>query len=509
MMMMMVVLLMLLMVVLTRREVDLFELVLEYGGEDYFDQDRTSPFRYAMVLSCCQRFGDAISHLWSCNRMLPAVQLTAVALHYGLILPHTPLCCNPAHPMLMGRRFLAGGTVGLAQEPTPATVLQSFVNAPQLHAHPCVCTDYLVSLDSYWLQQCQGLPSELRDNNKLKSQSAVGAVLEAFVSSLDRQQLAEVVGVPVDDASDAAAAAAAAGAGAAVRGTPRTPGGRLEHYMSSKQIDQLLLRAAYHLVTQRGEAEAAVYLYLLAGRYSVVVEELCVQLCNTLVPPAYLSKFGVASAQSIIAGAAATDRTYWRSISESFISRYLLQQQNYSDTGSGSGSEMKTSRVLFVLLQGGNTDAVEALKLLTNLFEFVDVAVGATGDGGISGAGRGASAADALNFLDQLNILPAHQDQVNDCSLIVSTYCRPVLDDVLLMAADLTNQAFHALKAARSAGVAGPAAAMMDLTTDRDLRLRALKERARGLSAFAHKLNSRLNRQETPGIVARIEATLI
>jgi len=34
-------------------ERSLFGLVMEYGGSDYFDADRSNPFRYAMVLSCC------------------------------------------------------------------------------------------------------------------------------------------------------------------------------------------------------------------------------------------------------------------------------------------------------------------------------------------------------------------------------------------------------------------------------------------------------------------------
>lgn len=84
-------------------EIELYNKILEYGGADYFDKGYQNPFNYVMVLFCCHRFGDAITHLWLAGRLLCAIQLTVMCLHYGLILPHVSLAHNPRHhhPLLV------------------------------------------------------------------------------------------------------------------------------------------------------------------------------------------------------------------------------------------------------------------------------------------------------------------------------------------------------------------------------------------------------------------------
>ena len=77
------------------RELALYDLILGFGGADYFDKERTTPFKYATILCSCQRYGDAIMYLWMSNKVVAAVHLTVVCLHYGLILPHVPLTQNP------------------------------------------------------------------------------------------------------------------------------------------------------------------------------------------------------------------------------------------------------------------------------------------------------------------------------------------------------------------------------------------------------------------------------
>jgi hypothetical protein len=446
-------------------------MILEFGGPDYFDEDRTNPFRYAMVLCCCQRFGDAIAHLWQCNKIVPAVHLTAAALHYGLVLPHMPLDMNPAHPMVMGGRFVHGSAYATTQDPTPASILQFFASTPALLAHPAVAVDYLVSLDSNWLTHAQGVEPELKDTLKLKSQSVVSGVLESFVSALSREQLTEVVGEPTDASVDAAVPT--------LRGAARTFG-RLDDYLSATQVELLLARAAYHMLTQRKEAEAAIYLYLLAGRYSEVVEELCTQLAAVLIPAAR------GGAQSLHGQEVA--RTQWHTLSENFIERYIQ--------GGGGESQQTQTVVLHTLTVTGGRGLVDALLLLTNMFHFVDAVLSPE-----------ASPVHALRLLDQLQVLPTAPEQVGNFTAY-SQYLQPVMDDLLVMAMECTTRAYQAVHAerARQASSTSGAGSFAGLLTDKDLQLQALRQRASALSAFAQRVKSRLQRQDTCGVLARMEA---
>jgi len=448
----------------------LFEMMLEYGGPDYFDEDRTNPFRYAMVLICCQRFGDAIAHLWQCNKIVPAVHLTCAALHYGLILPHVPLDMNPAHPMVMGSRFVHGSAYATTQDPTPASILQFFTSTPVVQAHPAVAVDYLIALDSNWLTHAQGLEAELKESLKLKSQAVVSAVLESFIASLTREQLNEVVGEPTDGKIDVHVQT--------MRGNMRTHG-RLDDYLSPAQVELLLARTAYHMLTQRKEAEAAVYLYLLAGRYSELVEELCTQLSGVLVPHS-----GRRGAQSHNAEA----RTQWHTLAENFIERYLQPAANGEPQ----------SAVLYALTQSGGRGLIDALLLLTNTFKFVD----AVCQGEVKPM-------QALHTLDNLLVLPVAPEQVATCAEF-SPFLRPVMDDLLIMAMECTTNARQQLQVERveQQATTSGASNFAGLHTDKDIQISALKQRAVALAAFAQKIRGKLVRQDTVGILTRMEASI-
>jgi hypothetical protein len=441
----------------------LFELMLEYGGPDYFDQDRTNPFRYAMVLICCQRFGDAIAHLWQCNKVVPAVHLTCAALHYGLVLPHVPLDMNPAHPMVMGGRFVHGSAYATTQDPTPASILQFFTTTPLVAAYPAMVTDYLVSLDSNWLTHAQGIDPELRDTMKLKSQSVVSSVLETFISGLTREQLAEVVGEPSESKVDAGASA--------LRGEARTSG-RLDEYLSRAQVELLLARAAYHLMTQHKEAESAVYLYLLAGRYSEVVEALCTQLGSLLIP----------TSQSMN-----TARVQWHTLSDNFIERYLQP----------GATDHAQTLVLFTLTQTGGRALVDALLLLTSLYQYVDDA-----------RDPAVHPLHALRRLDELHLLPTTLEQVDACTAYTA-FLQPAMDDLLLLTMECTTRAYHTVQQERANQTSGNGAGNFSgLYTERDVQLRGCKQRASALAVFAQKVRGRLNRQDTASTLARMEAAI-
>lgn len=445
---------------------------MEYGGPDYFDEDRSNPFRYAMVLCCCQRFGDAVAHLWQSNKILPAVHLASVALHYGLVLPHVPLDMNPSHPMIMGGRFMNGSSFATNQDPTPASVLQYFSSTPLLMAYPTIVTDYLVSLDSNWLSHAQGLEPELKESLKMKSQSVVSGVLEAFIVSLPREQLADVVGEPVDIKD--------------TRGAVRTTGARLDDYLSNAQIELLLARSAYHLLTQRQEAEAAIYLYLLAGRYGEAVEELCAQLASVLVPQVHPgTKQRLQSHEAV--------RVHWRQYSENFIDHYL-------HTSAAEGHAANGSAVMHALTQSGNRALADTLLVLTSLFSFVDA---------VYGGGEG-SAVQALKILDQLHLLPSSEQQV-DAFTSYSPLLRSVMDDLLLMAMESTTKTYQAVQIERNRASASSSGAghFSGILTDRDIQLQGLKQRAAALASFALKIKTRLNRPDTAGLLARMESSLV
>lgn len=448
----------------------MFELVLEFGGPDYFDEDRSNPFRYAMVLVCCQRYGDAIAHLWQCNKVLPAVHLACAALHYGLILPHVPLDMNPAHPMIMGGRFVTGASYATTQDPTPASVLQFFVSTPLVAAYPAVAADYVVSLDSNWLSHAQGLDSELKESSKLKSQSLVSGVLESFVTSLTRDQLAEIVGTP------ATSAGATAGG---MRGATRTSGGRLDDYLSPTQVDLLLARSAYHLLTQRKEAEAAIYLYLLSGRYQEAVEEMCTQLAAVLVPPSNQPR-----GQGF-----ESKREHWRKLSEDFIEKYVRGAD-----GAAAGNTV----VVHALTVSGGRALIDTLLLLNGLFLFVDNVYSANGNAGQS-----------LKMLDQLQVFPANEQQVDNFAAF-SPFLRPVMDDLLLVVMECITKSYQAAQLERTRSTTSSGAGYFaGLLTDKDVQIRALKQRAAAMVSFALKIKSTLNRQDTVGILSRMESAFV
>ncbi|KAJ1431638.1 hypothetical protein B484DRAFT_478882 [Ochromonadaceae sp. CCMP2298] len=452
----------------------LFELIQEYGGADYFDEQRSNPFRYAMVLCCCQRYGDAIMHLWQCNKPFPAAHLTAAALHYGLVLPHVPLNLNPPHPMIMGGRYLLGGAATAAQEPTPSAVLSYFVSTPSLRSHPAVAADYLLSLDSNWLQFAQGLDAELRDAMKARSQASVGAVLEAFVCGLSRAELEQVCGAPVNNARP--------GVGLAL-GRPRTAG-RLDDYLRDAQVGLLLSRAAFHL-SQRQETEAALHLYLLAGRYCEVVEELCARTAAVLMPhfvderaraPGSLGSMGSPGRQ--LDRAHQQRRESWRVLGEEFIDCYLRD---------ADGAPTPAMRAL---TQGGARVAVDSLVVLASLFPFVDAVVFET-----------LEPAQALRVLDELQVLPSSGAEVEAFSSALSPMLRGVVDDLLLIAMECTCKAFQG--AERGYGGGGMSVA------SREMQLQSLRSRASALAAYAQRIRGRLGRQDTAGVLAQMQAKLV
>jgi len=420
---------------------------MEYGGPDYFDEDRSNPFRYAMVLSCCQRYGDAIAHLWRCNKAIPAVHLIVAALHYGLVLPHLPLHMNPSLPMVMGGKTYFNLN---QQEPTPADALQLFLKSSLLSKHPAVAVDYFVSLDSNWMNHAF-MDSDAKEVSKVKCQSIVTSIFEGFLVQLSRDQLSEVVGTPIPMQHNSR--------------VTRTSGGRLDDYFSAHQIDLLLNSCAFNLLTYQKDIESAIYFYELAGQHTEVMEQLCIQLTNVFMPPQLHS----ADASSIKLYECKRDK--WRSISKQFIVESLQT--------SSSADQLNA-------VYGGLSALRDSLLIIMSLLEFVDVVHSADVD-----------YIKALAVLDKHNILPTNEQQIDHFSSLNNPYLRRIMDDVLVVAMECTLAAFRQTKADRMRESMNPS-----LT-------HALKQRACALRMFAYKIKSCLNRVETPSVLVNMETALI
>lgn len=464
---------------------------MEYGGSDYFDADRSNPFRYAMVLSCCHRFGDAIAHLWQCNKVIPAVHLIVAALHYGLILPHNPLHMNPSLPMVMGGKTYFNLN---QQEPTPADVLQLFIKSSSsssslLNKHPAIAVDYLVSLDSNWLSHATIESSDVKDVSRVKCQSIVTSVFEGFLMQLSRDQLSEVVGIPLSMAmsSNHPHPPTPTPTPPRINKTARTSGGRLEDYFSTHQVDMLLNSCAFNLLTYHKDVESAIYYYELAGQLTEAMEQLCIQLTNVFMPPQLHST--TTTTTTTIADTASTQlyhssRDKWRAISKQFIIDFLQT----SSSSSSSSSYSSVDQLNAAASSSGYLALRDSMLVIMSLMEFVDDVVHSSAD---------VDYTQALAVLDKHNILPINEQQIDHFSSLNNPYLRRIMDDVLVVAMECTLAAFRQTKADRMRDSMNPTVS------------HALKQRAAALRMFAYKIKSRLNRLETPSVLVNMEAVLV
>ena len=239
-------------------EEELYRCVIDYGGADYFDPGRKSPFKYALVLLSCQRFGDVVLYLWNCQKSLAAAHVSIVLLHYGLVLPHLSL----SFPTPTIRAAMP-----ITSDMTPCSILRIWVQQfiPDMAE---VAVDYIVSLNTNWVDGIRGLLSkQVEETVRLKSQQSIGEVFEQFLVACDRNQLRSVVGEVGDEEG---------------KHFCRT-GGRLDMYISAENVDLLLARAAYLKLTKDIDPDGALHLYSLAGRYKDVIEILTSQLTTGIV----------------------------------------------------------------------------------------------------------------------------------------------------------------------------------------------------------------------------------
>lgn len=360
-------------------EIILYETILEYGGAGYFDFDYTNPFNYCTVLLCCQRFGDAISHLWLSGKFLPAIQITVACLHYGLILPHTPLCQNPKH----------GGNLDLENRRnsdqimntiSPVSLFEAYFSSQFQLNYPEIVIDYLISLEKEWFSYIQGMDNTLLETYKIKCKHIVSNVFQNFIISINRSQLSRIIGDPMQDDRG----------GEEV--TYRTKG-YLDYYLSNDRINNLLITSAYYLLTVKKESESAMGLFQLAGRHSDVLEELCNKLSSVMT-----------TGSNIII----KDKMFWGETSVNYYHKYIK-------TADGS--------VLKCLTKDNKLELISCLETLLNLSVFIDNC-------------NNGNYNEALDVIDGLVLFPKNSSEVQPASLhfpSLDRYIKRVIDDVLVL----------------------------------------------------------------------------
>lgn len=243
-------------------ELDLYRCILDYGGAEYFDPSHAFPFKYTLVLLACQRFGDAVVYLWTCNRSTAAIHLLVLFLHYGLLLPHLPLS-----PPLLNLRSST-----MHSDLSPCSILRLWVQQFVTAAFPDIAVDYLAMLNVQWLPHVRGLlPRDGEEIIHIKCQQAIGGVLETFLLSLDEASLRKVVGSVLQADSSSLSL------------ERLRSGGRLDAYFPAESVDLLLARTAFVKMSRDADAAGAVHFYSLAGRFIDAIEVLTTQLAQAFV----------------------------------------------------------------------------------------------------------------------------------------------------------------------------------------------------------------------------------
>lgn len=327
-------------------EANLYQGIIDAGGEEYFDRDGTLPFKYATVLFACQCVGEGILHLWKIAKSFAAAHLTALALHYGMIFPHVPLLStgnisSSSEMYDSSRKGLSLATLSI----TAGEILQRWTKMNFSGGHAENAADYLLFLNmsKSWVNiQCN---ARLKSALQVHCQEMLERVLVDLISSSTPLEIRILLG---DIASPSSGMC---------RGV-----GVLDDYFDRPFVDLLLSRAAYAFITVHRKPEEALRLYYLGGRYVEVVEELCNQLSLNFVP------------------GPEGKRKYWIEAAVEFFTSHLLLDtavniQSLPIFRLGGSAAEKGSFIRKSIEQQGRLELLETLCILLNLSYFMDYVV--------------------------------------------------------------------------------------------------------------------------------------
>lgn len=272
-------------------EDDFYSTIESYGGQAYFDPNYDSPYTYVNVLLCCQRFGEAVLHLWICGKTFAAMQLLMSCVYYGVLQPHTKL-------LYQVNRAAGGNTYQQALYDCTSislfeTWMKGFINNFPLEMVPyLVILQYTQGYMSY-LSHCSGSIKEhmILATNKLSKQLWIDYLLK--VVELDTKNrhanknsnyVTQLVGDSVDDGNRDCRRS----------GRDGIVDKYVQYYPNLRTIDELLVQCASillaqsksdslnYVVLQGDNEENGYHLYMLSGRYVEIVEELCRHMCKIL-----------------------------------------------------------------------------------------------------------------------------------------------------------------------------------------------------------------------------------
>jgi len=446
-------------------ELELYENILGFGGEAYFetppdnvDHDALfepfSPFTYAKVLICCQRFGDAVNYLWRKDKIFPAIHLAVVCLHYGLILPQRPLTENPKYSG-------SGASVSATSygNPEPANIIRVYTSAPFVLDYAEEAVDYMMCLSSRWSDGLRNIrerinPDELYwETERIAADNRISQECTHLFTSLDKMQLVKVCGeVRTSLAKDAPDNGRSTDNENVIS---RTLGYIDAHLRSPAAVDELLSRAAHYLLNTARDAEGAIHLYQLAGRYADVIQEMVNQMGIVLIPPH-------------------NDRAFWKATATSFYDTFIRK---------GLGP------VVLILQKSEQMHLAKTLGDILTLCSFIDLFTEAKFQ-------------EALMALDSIELLPQDKADVSRfAGRLPSLHpaLRKVTNDILMNAMECTRRLYAQRKNEKISDYQGK--------TNTDISMLYLRNRAQAIVSFSISASSYL-RQDTPQRLSQIESTM-
>lgn len=433
----------------TFTEANLHEMIESFGGQAYFDPNYAQPFTYVNVLLCCQRYGEAVMHLWVAGKAFAAVQLLTVCVYYGLLIPHAKLLKQDTAAANMYRT--SNSSSKMLQDFTPISMVQLWVQS-YIANYPVHVVEYLVVLQrNSWFEHLGDVCNATqKEKHRIESQRELEAMWVAYLQQVlevdhkrmsagtvghkNREFLTVLIGSSVDDST---------------RDCRRARTGYLDNYASYfpssdyvnaviSQVAHLLLdeykqnnRAAAlsssHIVMQGRYEEDALHLFTLAGKYVEVTDELCRHLAsilssavtattNTSGGGGHNSPVNVnitllpnPKAQGSSNGSNTAKAAYWVEKCHTFYSKYV-------QGGSGMVMRSLTSQNRLDLPQ-----SLEALLTVTSLFD--NYAHG--------------QYAEVMNIVDRLGVLPTSSAEVTvkaEGYHGMDKYMKSIMSDVLLVA---------------------------------------------------------------------------
>lgn len=516
-------------------EHELLELILALGGANYFDEHRNSPFKYALLLFACHRFGDAIVYLWQADKVFFAVHLTVLCLHYGLILPHMALHQNPMHPLVssyyqtnvhdssaFGNFSTSSSSSGANTDTvsvhthhhvfslTPHTVLSHFLGNEYLQQSAVTCLAYLMSLNSNWLKHAQlsyhsSFDKEYRDSHRMKSHEVVSSALESFLMTLSLGELNQVVG-ELDNSEvvrvklNTLRTATASGTGV-TGGTPAISvhsRGSIEDYLpDSRDVDTHLTNIARKFLQQHHDAESAKHFFTLAGKWKEVVEVLSDELMTNLKIAfsstlATLSSSpglgGSVATMNLLAGNSASSSTvssrdqsaFWMQQADNFIRDYI---------------QVPHSAVADLIARDGHQESLDFLIVLMQMYYFF-VAFRQEND-----------PFKALTIMDGLELIPSMEEHLRAIRPIHARL-RGIMDDLLMVLMEVLRVGYQMSKAKMPPTASGTAA--NTFLAEREATLNGIRSRSRVLAKYVQMVKSQLFKADTTvQYICRLDALLI